>query len=276
MEELGKEEGAGQGRADTVQIMEATDEIQGSGEVWEDGVMAMQMEEEEQRRVDEDEQSREIEQEIFRLKAKLERLKGKKTATIEKDNSYSVNQELMGDEGGSRREFEAGNKTIGEILKIMEARVQEEEDKGVETWKEEMVRNDQNIQIIEEVKGFNKGPQLTSSNGNKERQVKRYKAKPSNLYIVELPEDSNDDKVEEKDEQLVEANQQQGLELELYMENALNLKRKWQDHEQLQVEELNANEDAEKGGAEVVKKRRGSKTDGMAEEAGQIMPHPKP
>ncbi|MED6114952.1 hypothetical protein PIB30_085468 [Stylosanthes scabra] len=99
--------------------------------------------------------------------------------------------------------------------------------------------------------------------------MKRYKAK------LEMPEDSEDSKTEEQNQAQPEETRMQIMELAIYMESALNLKRKWQEDKQILNVDSREYKSRDDKAVESLKKRKEGQTD-KAEEAGLNMPQLKP
>ncbi|MED6209996.1 hypothetical protein PIB30_059899 [Stylosanthes scabra] len=117
--------------------------------------------------------------------------------------------------------------------------------------------------------------EMPDESDNIQRKVKKYRAKPGITYIVEMPDESEEDGEEGQNLLQLQTNQQRGMELALYMENALNLKRKWQQEEQNQKEDIKIINSAKIEETNSLKKRNESEYD-KAEEAGLMMPHKEP
>ncbi|MED6191496.1 hypothetical protein PIB30_000594 [Stylosanthes scabra] len=130
---------------------------------------------------------------------------------------------------------------------------------------------DKKMQLTEEmgkeVAEDRKGKGIINVESGPVKLIKKYKPKPVAEYYVEMPEDSDED------EQKSDDKSQQGMELAIYMEDVLSFKRKKDDQNQMQVEEINELERAEATNSTRTKKMRSSNFCDMAEEAGLIKPY---
>ncbi|MED6159357.1 hypothetical protein PIB30_041593 [Stylosanthes scabra] len=213
------------------------------------------VEEEEQRAEEEDKQSKEIELEIIKLKARLDKLKGKKVMDVEQniENSYSVNLELIKGEARNGKEWNERCETNGDFLE--KKQVEYAQQKNMDVIITEIGGNEekQEMQIgIQENEDGNMHCQLPDEHemsedsklgGEREygkelmvydtrmeeAKVNKYRAKPKAMYFVEMPEDSGDELEKKHEWTQPELNQEQWKELALYMETVLILKRKRQD-----------------------------------------------
>ncbi|MED6177486.1 hypothetical protein PIB30_098543 [Stylosanthes scabra] len=122
-----------------------------------------------------------------------------------------------------------------------------------------------------------KGKEVITSDVGGQRHMKKYRAKPGNMYIVEMPKDSEEGEEEVPNQMQLEMMAQQGMELAIYMESALNLKRKWKEEMSEQMEKDNkTNNIGEQAIEKKNKKRKEEAKYTKAEEADLTMPHPKP
>ncbi|MED6115343.1 hypothetical protein PIB30_089557 [Stylosanthes scabra] len=104
---------------------------------------------------------------------------------------------------------------------------------------------------------------------------KKFKTKTSTQYYVELPDDTYDQANGYGGTKHNGAINQERMELAVYLESALNLKRKWED-KQHDPNEVKTDKQVEEIETDNKKKKTDIPNNSLAEEAGLIKPHPKP
>ncbi|MED6189044.1 hypothetical protein PIB30_091799 [Stylosanthes scabra] len=114
----------------------------------------------------------------------------------------------------------------------------------------------------------------------KKRQQEEFQKKEEDLRRQQKQQENGkeieEDKAEEQERVQQEAIVQQGMELVIYMENALNLKRKWQEEGHPQIKDSKEGNNIQDEVVGSLKKRKGDAKSDKAEEAGLIIAHPKP
>ncbi|MED6107665.1 hypothetical protein PIB30_016108 [Stylosanthes scabra] len=154
----------------------------------------MQVEEEKQQENDKVDQSQEIRFTMNRCRARWAKIKEK----IDKDEHGKQNRGEQSTNRGVIEEFKKKEKKVtiantdnDEVLIIEAETFKIKQLEEMQDQKE--VNNNQQQQQ-------GKGKEIIIAEKDTQRKMKRYKAKPENVYIVEMPEDSEDGAAEEQDQ----------------------------------------------------------------------------
>ncbi|MED6157324.1 hypothetical protein PIB30_022144 [Stylosanthes scabra] len=216
------------------------------------------------------------------LRARLEKLKKRILKEDQgNDNSYSINRDSMEEDWQLWEENENEGKSIGSMLKTAYGGKFQNRNKGIIIREAESKKIPKETQKNEEEARRILQTQRASENKMTE-EIQRinqkegtFKARPPNMYIIEMPEESDDSIEQNQQGEDQSDSQKRKKELVLYLESALQLKKKCHEMEmKLRHEDQEDKKSVQKIASSHKKKKELSQNQ-KAEEAGLYMPQQK-